>query len=141
MCTWNRSWSLGNVASITLISCFNTFRQAMVDVSLSVVDIITITCDLHTDDGSWLTPRSDGLCCLCRPVGHGPCPVEDDEGRIARGERRTNGNGRRTTTTACGTTTRCTCAFYRLRSAVMHELLSPLRDETHVGRTMLQCGR
>lgn len=30
VCTWNRSWSLGNVDSITLISCFNTFRQAIV---------------------------------------------------------------------------------------------------------------
>lgn len=30
VCTWNRSWSLGKVDSITLISCFNTFRQAIV---------------------------------------------------------------------------------------------------------------
>lgn len=30
VCTWNRSWFLGNVDSITLISCFNTFRQAIV---------------------------------------------------------------------------------------------------------------
>lgn len=53
----------------------------------------TITCGLLSAavDSRLLgrrTRRSDGLC-HCRPVGHGPCPVEDDAGRIARGERRT----------------------------------------------------
>lgn len=35
VCTWNRSWSLGKVDSITLISCFNTFRQAIIDRALT----------------------------------------------------------------------------------------------------------
>lgn len=30
VCIWNRSWSLGNVDSSTLISCFSKFRQAIV---------------------------------------------------------------------------------------------------------------
>lgn len=30
VCTWKRSWSLGNVDSSTLISCFKTFRQAII---------------------------------------------------------------------------------------------------------------
>lgn len=47
VCTWNRSWSLGNVDSSTLISCFNTFRQAIVDYNASTSPLSLTRDDVH----------------------------------------------------------------------------------------------
>lgn len=108
-------------------------------MSLSVEERKTITYGLLTTDGTRLvwrwTPRSGGLC-ECRPVGHGPYPVGDDAGQIARGGRRTNGQVVATTTTGRAKRDKNDEAMRTrstvLRSAAVYELLSPLHDNTHV---------
>lgn len=72
VCTWNRSWSLGNVDSSTLISCFNTFRQAIIGRRAStprrcarIVGSVLTACG---------TRPLIGKRRHCRTVGLGPCP-------------------------------------------------------------------
>lgn len=73
VCTWNRSWSFGNVDSRTLISCFNTFRQAIIvrASTLRPVDHNERSCT-HYTLMDWLTDDR----WLATTVAHTTCRTQ-----------------------------------------------------------------
>lgn len=86
VCIWNRSWSLGNVDSSTLISCFNTFRQAIVSAGhrppgVEGADEDGDVCCSRTPDPSTGQRRTSGASARtrlrgqCRRGDLAPCPA------------------------------------------------------------------